>query len=92
MPSYTCPACGYVGLESRPWSIAATGSDEICPSCGIHFGYDDAVGGDENKRGQFYREWGATWRAEGARWWSSRPMPEGWNGEAQYRRHIGSLT
>jgi hypothetical protein len=91
MPTYTCPACGYLGLEGQPWTIEGAASDEICPSCGLHFGFDDAVGGDESLRAPFHRGWGARWRANGARWWSSRPMPQGWDGEAQYRRHTGSL-
>ena len=43
--THTCPVCGYAGLDDPPWQGGAP-SDEICPSCGTHFGYDDAAGGD----------------------------------------------
>ena len=46
---FTCPVSGYPELEEPPWTDGS-GSDEICPSCGIHFGYDDAAGGDAARR------------------------------------------
>ena len=44
-----CPACGYDGLEEPPWTDGSA-SDEICPSCGIQFGYEDFAGGDVDAR------------------------------------------
>lgn len=38
MPS--CPVC-YSPLDFEPWFVDSA-SDEICPTCGIQFGYDDA--------------------------------------------------
>ena len=37
---HTCFVCGYPELDELP-----DRSDEICPSCGFHFGYDDAASG-----------------------------------------------
>jgi hypothetical protein len=34
--AYTCHVCGYPELDYTPF-----GSHEICPSCGVQFGYDD---------------------------------------------------
>jgi hypothetical protein len=86
----TCPACGYRGLREPPWQ-ADSPSDEICVSCGIHFGYDDAAGGDVSKRDAVYQDWRERWIATGCRWFSpTSPPPEGWNADAQVRRVIGT--
>lgn len=37
--------------------------DEICPGCGIQFGYDDAAGGDAETRYVLYSEWRKAWNA-----------------------------
>ena len=50
----TCPACGFDGLFERPWT-GDSASDEICPCCGIHFGYDDFGYRSED----FYAGWRA---------------------------------
>ena len=41
----------------EPWA-GASASLEICPCCGIHFGYDDYAGGaaDARLRGEFIRK------------------------------------
>ncbi len=41
---YTCPICGYNQLDEPPYSDPSnfTGpSFDICPCCGIEFGYED---------------------------------------------------
>ena len=81
---YTCPVCGYGGLVEPPWSDGS-GSDEICPSCGIHLGYDDVAGGDAGRREAIYRERRATWIAAGMPWWSPNRPPPGWDPEEQLR-------
>src|SRR2546421_398332 len=43
-----CPACGYA-LGFAPWD-GESPSDEICPCCGIQFGYDDAHHGEKGTR------------------------------------------
>ena len=54
--SFVCPACGYPDLTEPPWSESG-GSFEICPSCGIQFGYTDAAGGDIERRRRIWAEW-----------------------------------
>ena len=78
------------GLRVRasvsPWD-GPSASDEICPSCGLHFGYDDAAGGDLAKRAMIYRQWRARWLANGMPW-SSRgePAPPDWAPRTQVAR------
>jgi hypothetical protein len=85
-PTYTCPVCGYSGLRELPWSGSAP-SDEICASCGIHFGYDDVAGGDEARRLAVYSEWRDRWVADGYPWFSrATSTPDGWDAEAQHRQ------
>ena len=36
-----CPACGFEGLDEEPW-VGDSPSDDICPCCGMQFGYYDA--------------------------------------------------
>jgi hypothetical protein len=81
-----CPACGYNGLAEAPW-VEDMPSDEICPSCGIQFGYDDAAGGDIERRSRIYADWRARWRSAGCPWSSQghQPPPD-WDPEEQLRR------
>jgi hypothetical protein len=62
---YPCPVCGYA-LEYPPDDF------NICPSCGVEFGYETAG----RSVAQLRREWVTT----GARW-ASRvdPRPKNWN-------------
>jgi hypothetical protein len=80
---YRCPVCGYPDLTEPPWTDDA-GSDEICPSCGTHFGYDDVAGGDAARREAVYRRRRETWQAGGCAWfWPGTPPPPGWDPSAQ---------
>lgn len=73
-----CPVCGYE-LSFAPWE-GNSSSDEICPSCGIQYGYDDAAGGDVNKRNLIYKEWKNRWIKEGMVWKSiGIEPPNNWN-------------
>lgn len=84
---WICPACGYDQLDEAPWSNDGAPSDEICPSCGIHFGYDDAAGGDISARPLIYAGWRADWRSRGCPWFSSAtPPPANWNPDQQLKR------
>jgi len=47
-----CPACGFL-LQMPPWD-GKLPSEEICPCCGIQFGYDDSAGGDSLRRKEVY--------------------------------------
>jgi len=76
-----CPVCGFE-LADKPWDDGP--SDEICPSCGIHFGFDDFAGGNAKLRQEVYRLWRERWLLGGPKWWSgSRPAPTGWDPHAQ---------
>jgi len=81
-----CPVCGYE-LDFEPWD-GDSPADEICPSCGIQFGYDDFVAdGDLEARKEIYDRWRESWIKQGMRWFSSgRPQPPDWNPEEQLRR------
>jgi hypothetical protein len=76
---YLCPVCGYSELSEPPWQNESP-SDEICPSCGTHFGFDDVAGGDAGAREVLYRNRRQAWRIAGCPWFSvGRPPPRGWN-------------
>jgi hypothetical protein len=77
--TYQCPVCGYDRLRKAPWTETGP-SDEICPSCGIHFGYDDAAGGKIEDRQLIYERWRARWIQGGMKWFSSgQPPPRNWD-------------
>lgn len=74
-----CPVCGFGALYEPPWADDSP-SDEICPSCGTHFGFDDAAGGDAARRQEVHQRLRASWKAGGCPWISSeRRPPAGWN-------------
>jgi Zn-finger nucleic acid-binding protein len=62
---YPCPACEQVVLDRPAWEKDSP-SGEICPSCGIQFGYQD-MQADPVKRDHIYRLWRGTWLANGRR-------------------------
>ncbi len=79
-----CPACGY-HLDFEPWTKDSP-SDEICPCCGIQFGYDDAAGNDMEERKLIYERWRNRWIKEGMLWYSQGiSQPQNWNGIEQLR-------
>jgi hypothetical protein len=57
-----CPSC-QSALGFKPWD-GDLASDEICPHCGIQFGYDDAAGGSPERQ-MIYRLWREAWIANG---------------------------
>jgi len=66
-------------LSFLPWA-GESPSDEICPCCGIQFGYDDAVGGDPGKRNELYARWRRVWVESGMKWFSKSTRPPiGWD-------------
>jgi hypothetical protein len=72
------PVCGYPSLSEPPWSNNDSPSDEICSSCGTHFGNDDAAGGEVSaSRESVCRRRRETWKSAGCRWFSpgQRPPP-----------------
>ena len=67
---YHCPVCGYSQMQFPPTD------NNICPSCGIEFGYDDF-----SRTHQLLRN---EWLARGAHWFSSTTYPPFlWNGFRQ---------
>jgi hypothetical protein len=73
---FTCPVCGYD--DPKLPQIGAEWRDEICPSCGTQFGYDDASTSHEDLRQR--------WLNAGARWSSRNPAPANFNGLDQLRK------
>lgn len=67
-----CRVCGYL-LDSPPWGDdGRTPNFEICPCCGVEFGYEDGTVDSARK----YRD---TWIANGATWFEQKLMPNEWN-------------
>lgn len=82
---HPCPVCGY-GLYRPPWAHDGGPSDEICPSCGIQFGLDDASD-DPLVRAAVYDQWRGDWIRDGMNWWSeAQAAPPGWNPHELLRR------
>ncbi len=59
-----CPVCK-THLSFLPWN-GDSASDEICPCCFIHFGYDDFAAGDSLLRQRIYEAWQTEWIKQGA--------------------------
>ena len=80
-----CPVCGY-DLDFVPWKDDSP-SDEICPSCGIQFGYDDTAGGNLQKRNLAYSVWRCNWISEGMPWKSiGIKQPYDWDPKKQLKK------
>ena len=77
---FVCPVCGYDGLSEEPWSATGGGSQEICYSCGVQFGYTDMAGGDRDRRISVWQELREEWVRGGMNWSSvGCEPPEGWD-------------
>jgi hypothetical protein len=81
---YFCPVCGFE-LVSPAWENDSP-SDEICPSCGIQFGYNDMIDNLQTRK-MIYVEWRKKWIEEGMKFWSTKnpfhPQPKDWDPEKQ---------
>ena len=70
-----CPVCGY-GIKDPPRDY------NICPCCGIEFGYDDSE--------TTYAALRQLWVLGGAKWWSPNTMPpQGWSADKQMSSSFG---
>jgi hypothetical protein len=79
----SCLACGFSIAVEQLW-IGDAASDEICPCCGLHYGYDDAQAGRGDPDSDFYVGWRARWIMDGYPWFSAAtPPPDGWSGPQQ---------
>ena len=80
-----CPVCGYNFFSEfgfQPWNNMSP-SDEICPSCGIQFGYHDIVD-DLQKRSEVYLNWRKKWVSNGMQWTGGDEyMPKDWDPKLQ---------
>ena len=75
---HPCPVCGFPELSDPPWT-GDVASDEVCPSCGTHFGTDDRADGPDEVRAVIHEALRLAWITEGMTWHSTRPQPEGWD-------------
>ena len=72
MEKFYCRICGYrLGFE--PWGDdGKTPTYEICPCCGVEFGYEDSDLASIRK----YRE---SWIASGCNWFLDTGIKKEWN-------------
>lgn len=83
-----CPVCGFA-IDFLPWE-GDLPSDEICPCCGTHFGYDDFAAGKPEDRPNKYKELRARWIAAGMTWFSrSEQTPKAWDPKKQLSKTNG---
>jgi hypothetical protein len=83
----TCPVCGYAELFDIPW-VGGHPSDEICPCCGTHFGYDDFET-DAAARSARHAALRKAWVDAGYPWFSqTRTSPPDWDP----RRQLAAIT
>lgn len=67
---YTCPVCRYPAMRNPPCDF------NICPCCGVEFGYEDANRSHEDLR--------AVWIESGRKWWSPvEAAPKDWDPASQ---------
>ena len=64
MDDSRCPVCD-LPLDFSPWIPGVGALFEICPRCGIQFGYDDCAGGKVEQRPAIYAQWRERWEAAG---------------------------
>lgn len=85
-----CLVCGYGQLYEPPVDERGISSDEICPCCGFHYGFDD----DDIRDGiDVYEIWREEWVSGGCMWFSEgRKPPEDWNPVRQLQGASGSLS
>lgn len=82
-----CPVCGfniYKCYGSYPWDNDIY-SSEVCPSCGIEYGYEDSTD-DLQKRQEVYIELRKKWIDSGMKWWggdNDKKKPRDWDPQKQ---------
>ncbi len=78
-----CFVCNYNELLEPPYDGRGIPSDEICPCCGFHYGYDDD---DVTDKESVYKVWRDNWIRNGCIWFSKGRCPqEGWNPAEQLK-------
>jgi hypothetical protein len=70
---FECYICGFTNLDEPPWGEdSITPNFQICPCCGVTFGYEDLT----EKGRKYYRK---TWILEGANWFQEELKPIDWD-------------
>ena len=84
MIKYFCPICGFKGLENTPEGLTKCflGSHEICPCCGVQFGYHISPGVSGGVKNRI-RELRQKWIDKGAQFHFEEDKPKDWNLEKQ---------
>lgn len=78
-----CLVCNYDSLYQSPYDDRGVPSDEICPCCGFHFGFDD----DNNDKEESFIRWREKWISEGYIWFSKSRLPKDkWNPIEQLKK------
>lgn len=73
---YNCPVCGFPGLMEPAYDEHGYSSFDICPCCGIEFGYHDFT--------RTHAELRKEWIEKGCPWTSTiEDPPLGWNAAEQ---------
>ncbi len=62
-----CPVCGFPDLDELPYDSQGCASFNICPSCGVEFGYDNS--------GASFEELRRRWIDGGMLWFSQANKP-----------------
>lgn len=75
-----CPVCGFQGLNEAPYDEELNASYDICPCCGVEFGYDDFK--IDNIVFEIARN---KWLAKGAKWFKKDEKPKNWILEEQLK-------
>lgn len=82
-----CFVCKYEGLYESPYDDRGVPSEEICPCCGFHYGFDDDDDDDDKEKEELYNRWREKWIVEGYKWFSKGRLPsEDWNPVEQMKR------
>ncbi|MDP9904612.1 rubredoxin [Arthrobacter bambusae] len=72
--TYFCPVCGYPDLDEPPYLENEIPSYNICPCCGVEFGFAD--GGRQGEALQYWiLKTRNTWIRQGMCWRSSSESP-----------------
>jgi hypothetical protein len=72
-----CPVCGF-DLDRPSWLNDRTPSFEICPCCGIQFGYHD-LSKNRKTRELTYIAWRVKWKDSGFRFHHAWLQPLHWD-------------
>lgn len=74
-----CPVCGLPLGDFAPWGTdGKTPTYEICPCCGVEWGYED----DSREARRAFRH---RWLASGAEWFHPQERPRDWNLDRQLK-------